>query len=234
MSFQAIVDPYARADFFLSSGRTGASTLEEGFITLHDAAGRAAREGRQAARRLRQGQPDAQPRAAVDRSAADDREPGRRRGRHRGRRALGVAPDSRTAGCSSRRPARSTGASRRSSSAPTQQRPDLRRPAARLPGHQRGVEHRPRRVVRVRAQRRRRRTAPRGSSGSMRRSATGRCGGAIYRRFLARTEMVWSRRSELAGEPQSFGAYVSGDYQFAAAGSPACASTTRTGRPTRR
>jgi hypothetical protein len=38
---------------------------------------------------------------------------------------------------------------------------------------------------------------------------------AIYRKFLLRTEMVWSRRSELAGEPQSFGTYVSGEYQFA-------------------
>jgi hypothetical protein len=37
---------------------------------------------------------------------------------------------------------------------------------------------------------------------------------ALYRRFLARTEMAWSRRSELAGQPQSFGAYVSGEYQF--------------------
>jgi hypothetical protein len=38
---------------------------------------------------------------------------------------------------------------------------------------------------------------------------------AIYRKFLLRTEMVWSRRSELAGEPQSFGTYVAGEYQFA-------------------
>ncbi|HEX7484553.1 MAG TPA: hypothetical protein VF332_00250 [Vicinamibacterales bacterium] len=37
---------------------------------------------------------------------------------------------------------------------------------------------------------------------------------AIYRRFLARTELVWSRRSELAAQPQSFGAYVSGEYQL--------------------
>jgi hypothetical protein len=37
---------------------------------------------------------------------------------------------------------------------------------------------------------------------------------ALYRRFLARTEMVWSRRSELSGQPQSFGAYVSGEYQL--------------------
>jgi hypothetical protein len=38
---------------------------------------------------------------------------------------------------------------------------------------------------------------------------------ATYRRLLARTELVWSRRSELAGLPQSFGAYLSGEYQFA-------------------
>jgi hypothetical protein len=37
---------------------------------------------------------------------------------------------------------------------------------------------------------------------------------ALYRRFIARTEMVWSRRSELAGQPRSVGAYVSGEYQF--------------------
>jgi hypothetical protein len=38
---------------------------------------------------------------------------------------------------------------------------------------------------------------------------------AIYKRLLARTEMTWSRRSELGSVPQSFGAYVSGEYQFA-------------------
>jgi hypothetical protein len=37
---------------------------------------------------------------------------------------------------------------------------------------------------------------------------------ALYHRFLARTELVWSRRSELAGEPQSFGTYVSAEYQL--------------------
>jgi hypothetical protein len=37
---------------------------------------------------------------------------------------------------------------------------------------------------------------------------------ALYRRFLVRTELAWSRHSELAGQPQSFGAYVSADYQF--------------------
>jgi hypothetical protein len=38
---------------------------------------------------------------------------------------------------------------------------------------------------------------------------------AIYKRFLARTELTWSRRSELASLPLSFGAYLSGEYQFA-------------------
>jgi hypothetical protein len=41
---------------------------------------------------------------------------------------------------------------------------------------------------------------------------------AIYRRFLARTELMWSRRdqpSTLGGPQSAFGYYVSGDYQFA-------------------
>jgi hypothetical protein len=37
---------------------------------------------------------------------------------------------------------------------------------------------------------------------------------AIYRRLLARTELVWSRRTEIEG-PTAFGAYVATDYQFA-------------------
>jgi len=37
---------------------------------------------------------------------------------------------------------------------------------------------------------------------------------ALYRRFIVRAEMVWSRRSELAGQPQSFGTYASAEYQF--------------------
>ena len=68
-SFQAVVDPYARADFFISFGEEGVE-LEEGFLTLHVAARRPADEGRQDARGVRQGQHAAQPRAAVGRSAA--------------------------------------------------------------------------------------------------------------------------------------------------------------------
>jgi hypothetical protein len=38
---------------------------------------------------------------------------------------------------------------------------------------------------------------------------------SIYTRFLARGEAVWSRRSELVGAPQSFGAYGFLEYQLA-------------------
>ena len=38
---------------------------------------------------------------------------------------------------------------------------------------------------------------------------------AIYKRFLGRTELFWSRREERTLDVNAFGAYVSGDYQFA-------------------
>jgi len=40
---------------------------------------------------------------------------------------------------------------------------------------------------------------------------------AIYKRFLGRTELFWSRRdtATLGDQADAFGAYVSGDYQFA-------------------
>jgi hypothetical protein len=38
---------------------------------------------------------------------------------------------------------------------------------------------------------------------------------AIYRRFLARAELVWSRREEPEAAQNAFGAYASGEYQFA-------------------
>ena len=38
---------------------------------------------------------------------------------------------------------------------------------------------------------------------------------AIYRRLVGRTEMVWSRREAPTGAADAFGAYVSGEYQFA-------------------
>jgi hypothetical protein len=38
---------------------------------------------------------------------------------------------------------------------------------------------------------------------------------ALYRRFLGRTELVWSRREEPDGRRDAFGLYVSGEYQLA-------------------
>ena len=38
---------------------------------------------------------------------------------------------------------------------------------------------------------------------------------AIYRRFMARTELMWSTRGQPMGDVSAFGMYVSGDYQFA-------------------
>ena len=38
---------------------------------------------------------------------------------------------------------------------------------------------------------------------------------ALYRRFLGRTELFWSRREQEDGTVPAFGMYVSGDYQFA-------------------
>jgi hypothetical protein len=38
---------------------------------------------------------------------------------------------------------------------------------------------------------------------------------AIYRRFLARTELMWSRRGQEDGDAHAFGFYAHGDYQFA-------------------
>jgi hypothetical protein len=38
---------------------------------------------------------------------------------------------------------------------------------------------------------------------------------AIYRRFIGRTELLWSRRGEAAGDVGSFGMYGSAEYQFA-------------------
>lgn len=38
---------------------------------------------------------------------------------------------------------------------------------------------------------------------------------AVYRRFLGRTELVWSRRGQYGGDVSAFGMYASGEYQFA-------------------
>jgi hypothetical protein len=37
---------------------------------------------------------------------------------------------------------------------------------------------------------------------------------SIYRSFVGRTELIWSQRQQFPGEQRSFGMYASGDYQF--------------------
>ena len=109
-SFQAVVDPYARADFFLSFGPDGVE-VEEGFITFTTLPGRPARRRSGKMRgAVRQGEHDAHARAAVDRPAARDAQPvggdeGISDAGH-----LGVAADPEPARCSSRRPARCSAA----------------------------------------------------------------------------------------------------------------------------
>ena len=63
LGLQAIIDPYARADMFLSFGEEGVN-VEEGYITFTSLPGRPAPESRQNARRIWQGQHDPQSRPA--------------------------------------------------------------------------------------------------------------------------------------------------------------------------
>jgi uncharacterized protein len=76
-SFQAVVDPYARADFFLSFGEE--RRRSRGRVLDPDVASRRAAHARgQDARGVRQGQRSSQPCAAVGRQTSGDRESRRR------------------------------------------------------------------------------------------------------------------------------------------------------------
>ncbi len=92
LSFQAVVDPYARADFFIVV-RRGRGRARGRVRHADLAARRPADQGRQDARGVRQGQHAAQSHPAVGGSAAGDAEPGRRRGRDRRCGHLGGAAD---------------------------------------------------------------------------------------------------------------------------------------------
>ena len=183
LSFQAVVDPYARADFFISFGEEGVK-LEEGFLTFTDAARRSADEGRQDARGIRQGEHAAQPRPAVDRSSARDAEPGRRRRRHRRCGHLGGAADSESVDLPrGDRPGLPRRLGRSRSSRASRSDLELRRSSARLSGHH---ANRPTSISAFsysqRPQRRRRRrttldlgASRRSSTASTRRSDGSRC-----------------------------------------------------------
>ena len=72
VAFQAVVDPYARADFFLAAARRVSRWRKGTSRSPH--CRRASREGRQDAGAVRQGQHDAHAHPAVGRSAARDAE----------------------------------------------------------------------------------------------------------------------------------------------------------------
>ena len=83
-----------RARRFLPGVRRGRRGPRRRLRDLLGAAGQAAREGGEDARRVRQGERDAHPRAVVGRPAAHDRQPARRRRRHQRRGRVGGATDS--------------------------------------------------------------------------------------------------------------------------------------------
>ena len=214
VSFQAVVDPYARADFFLAALAGG--TRDRGRLPdVPDAAGRPADEGRQDEGAVRQGQHAARAHAAVGRRPLSMPEPARRgRGAQRLRR-FGVEADSQSGplprGDRRDLPGTDTLFQQRQA-----QRPELRRPAARLS----------------------RRDRSRRTSTSARRSPTGHNDAgadfddaasrprrdvplpaaaardlpAVHRAHRALLEPPRCSRS---ATPQAFGTYVSGDYQFA-------------------
>ena len=156
-SFQAVVDPYARADFFIAFGEEGVE-LEEGFVTFTVAAGRPADQGRQDARGVRQGQHAC--------TTTCCRGP---IGRWSRNNLVGGEDGIDDAGISVARlipnpwifleatgqvvPRRFAATLFKSSQA---RRPELRRPPARLSRHHRVQQPRPRLLVLARAQRRRR------------------------------------------------------------------------------
>jgi len=50
---------------------------------------------------------------------------------------------------------------------------------------------------------------------------------SIYHSFVGRSELVWSQREQFPSEQKAFGFYTSGDYQLGRAGSQVCATTGR-------
>ena len=91
-TFQAVVDPYARADFFLAFSPEGVE-IEEGFLTLTSLPGGLLAKVGSAQGTGRQGEHAARACAPVGRRAADDQEPVRRRRRAVGLRGVGLEVD---------------------------------------------------------------------------------------------------------------------------------------------
>ena len=152
-SFQAIVDPYARADFFIAFGEEGVE-LEEGFLTFPSLpGGLLMKVGKMRAAFGKVNTLHNHVLPWTDRPLVINNLVGGEEGI--GDAGISVArliPES-VALPRSDRP----GVSRRlGRPLPVEQarRPELRRPPARLSGHHREHQHRPRRLVRARPQRR--------------------------------------------------------------------------------
>ena len=173
LSFQAVVDPYARADFFLTFGPEEVG-VEEGYITFPTLpGGLLGKVGkmREAFGRVNTEHPHTLPFADLP---LVSREPARaaRRSPTPACRSRGSYPipwllPRGDGPALPRRVGRLQG--------PDARRPAVRRPAARLPGHHRVHEPRRRRLDRLRQQRRRPPTRRRGWSAPTSRCATGRC-----------------------------------------------------------
>ena len=170
--------------------------LEEGYLTLTSLpGGLLMKVGKMRARSARS--TDAQPRAAVDRSAARVTQPGRRRRGHR-RRGISVSRLIPNPWFFLEATGQVYRGRVRDLPRADAERPELRRPPARVPRHLREHEPRSRRVV-----------SPTGTT-TPRTTATTRLVGvdatfrwrplrrSIYHRFLGRTELVWSRREQPA------------------------------------
>ncbi len=212
LSLQAIVDPYARADFFLSFGEEGVA-VEEGFLTFPAlAGGLLMKVGRQYAG-IRQGEHAPLAHPAVGRSSAGHDEPARRRRAAGRRRHLGGAADSEPVAVprSDR-----TGVSRRAATTCSRasERSDLSYVGARprLPRPERVDQHRPRR------RRTPMDTTARGvvDGADLGRFTTSLFGvdatlrwrplqRSIYHSFLGRGEVIWSRREQPDGRQDAIG-----------------------------
>ena len=196
---------------------------------LPDGARRPAAEGRQDARRLRQGRRDAHPRAAVDRSAARHAEPHRRRGRARRLWRLDLATDPEPDPVPrSDRP----GLPRRVGDlqGAHAERSRLRRPPARLPRPGRVDQPRSRRLLRQRRQRRDRRLHD-AALGRRRHVPLQPLRRAIYRPARGqRARLEQARGHGAARRPSASTPRPSTSSR--AAGSPACATTTPIARTT--
>ena len=173
---------------------------------VSDAARRAADEGRQDARGVREGQHAAQPhrcRGPIVRSSPTTCVGGEEGIGDAGVSVARLIPESLAVPRSDR-----PGVSRRlGRHLPVERarRSELRRPPARLPGHHRIDQHRFRRVVLARAQRDRASSTASTPAGSRRIcSASTRpyrwrpLQRSIYRSFIGRTEWIWSRREQPA------------------------------------